>query len=269
MEEVFSVVKPLPHRILPILAALAAINFALSGTLWSQLPTVSQLPRSVDPKARQILDRTIQALGGPAFLNAKSLTTKGRIFFIEDEATVGMQPFQSYAVYPDKRRFSYGKTLPVVLINNGDKGYEIDKYGLISQPQEQLERWILSNRYSVENLMRLRIKEPGVLIQAVSGDFVDNVPTQGVEIIAAGGTSVRLDLHRQTFVPSRITYRVRNVKEEAWDDYSDAYSDYKMVDGIQTPMHITRYLNGNRIGETYRNFAKYNEDYPPNYFTAE
>ena len=74
---------------------------------------------------------------------------------------------------------------------------------------------------------------------------------------------MRLDLHRQTLVPSRITYRVRNVKEDAWDDYSDAYADYKTIDGIQTPMHITRYLNGDRIGETFRNSAKYNEDILP------
>jgi len=136
-------------------------------------------------------------------------------------------------------------------------------------PDRELQNWIRSNRYSIENLLRLRIKEPGVLIQIGKVDFVDNVPTQGLEIIAPGGTSVRLDLHRETFVPSRITYRVRNVKEEAWDDYSNAYADYKTFDGIQTPMHISRYLNGDRIGETFLNFAHYNEDYPSNYFTAE
>ena len=216
-----------------------------------------------------MLDRAIQALGGQAFLNAKSLTTKGRVFFFQDGATAGMEPYQSYVLYPDKRRFSYGKTKPVILINNGDKGWELDRYGLIAQPDQQLQGWIISNRYSLENLLRLRINEPGVLIQIGKVDFVDNVPTQGIEITAPGGTSVRLDLHRQTFVPSRITYRVRNVKEEAWDDYSDAYADYKTVDGIQTPMHITRYLNGDRIGETFRNSAQYNEDYPPNYFTPE
>jgi len=78
-----------------------------------------------------------------------------------------------------------------------------------------------------------------------------------------------VDLHRQSFLPSRITYRVRNVKEEAWDDYSDAYADFKTIDGIQTPMHVSRYLNGDRIGETFRNSAQYNEDYPPSYFIAE
>jgi hypothetical protein len=59
------------------------------------------------------------------------------------------------------------------------------------------------------------------------------------------------------------------VKDNAWDDYSDAYSDYKLIDGIQFPMHITRYLNGDRIGETFRNYAKVNEEYSPNYFTAQ
>jgi hypothetical protein len=34
-------------------------------------------------------------------------------------------------------------------------------------------------------------------------------------------------------------------------------------------MHITRYLNGDRIGETFRISAKYNEEYPANYFTPE
>jgi hypothetical protein len=216
-----------------------------------------------------MLDRAIQTMGGQAFLTAKSLSTKGRAFFFQDGATAGVEPYESWVQYPDKRRFSYGKTKPVILINNGDKGWELDRYGLISQPDQQLQGWILSNRYSLENLLRLRINEPGVLIQIGKVDFVDNAPTQGIEITEPGGASVRLDLHRQTFVPSRINYRVRNVKEDAWDDYSDAYSDYRTVDGIQTPMHVTRYLNGDRIGETFRNSAQYNEDYPPNYFTAE
>jgi hypothetical protein len=269
MEETFSVVKSLHSRILPILGAFASMIGVIPCTLPAQQPVALQLPRREDPQARRMLDRAIQALGGQAFLTAKSLTTQGRVFFFQDGATAGMEPYQSYVLYPDKRRFSYGKTKPVILINNGDKGWELDRYGLIAQPDQQLQGWILSNRYSLENLLRLRINEPSVLIQIGKVDFVDNLPTQGIEIIAPGGTSVRLDLHRQTFIPSRITYRVRNVKEDAWDDYSDAYSDYKTVEGIQTPMHITRYLNGDRIGESFRNSAQYNEDYPPNYFTPE
>jgi hypothetical protein len=269
MEETFSVVKSIHTKVLRILGAFVMVICVIPSTLPAQQPAAPQLSGHIDPQARQMLDRAIQAMGGRAFLNAKSLTSKGRVFFFQNGATAGMEPYQSYVLYPDKRRFSYGKTKPVILINNGAQGWELDRYGLIAQPDQQLQGWIISNRYSLENLLRLRINEPGVLIQIGKVDFVDNVPTQGIEITASGGTSVRLDLHRQTSVPYRITYRIRNVKEEAWDDYSDAYADYKTVDGIQTPMHVTRYLNGDRIGETFRNSAQYNEDYPPNYFTPE
>jgi len=263
------VAKSLYTKALRILGACALAICAIPGALWGQESRAPQNPPRQDPQARQMLARAIQGLGGQAFLNAKSLTTKGRVFFFQDGNTAGMEPYESWVVYPDKRRFSYGKTKPVILINSGDKGWELDRYGLISQPDQQLQGWIISNRYSLENLLRLRVNEPGVLIQVGKVDFVDNIATQGIEIIAPGGTSVRLDLHRQTYVPFRISYRVRNVKEDAWDDYSDAYSDFRLVDGIQTPMHITRYLNGDRIGETFRASAHYNEDYPANYFTAE
>ena len=124
----------------------------VTGTLPAQRPVA---PGHVDPQARQMLDRAIQAMGGQAFLNAKSLTTKGRAFFFQDGATAGMEPFESYALYPDKRRFSYGKTKPVILINNGDKGWELDRYGLIPQPDQQLQGWI--------TLQPLQFGEPAAL----------------------------------------------------------------------------------------------------------
>jgi hypothetical protein len=261
--------KPLRIPAICILVTLALAFGGNRGRLSGQQPAAPPPTQNIDPQARRMLDRAIQGLGGQAFLNAKSLTSKGRVFFFQDGNTAGMEPFVSHVMFPDKRRFSYGKSKPVILINNGEKGWELDRYGLINQPQQQLQSWNLGNRFSLENLLRLRINEPGVLIQMGRSDFVDNVATQGVEITQPGGTSVRLDLHRATNVPWRISYRVRNVRDNDWDEYSDAYADYKNVDGIETPMHITRYLNGDRVGETFRNFAKYNEDYPPNEFIAE
>jgi hypothetical protein len=286
MEEVLSVTKPLRPWLLRIALPAALAIAASSGTIFAQQRAAAPPPAHVDPQSRQMLDQIIRVLGGPAFLNAKSLSTQGRAFFFQDGNTAGMEPFSSAVVYPDKRRFTYGKnkkmlsmdtgnisyggeTKAVTLINNGEKGWELDQYGLIDQPDKQVQAWILSNRYSLENLLRLRINEPGVLIQMGKVDFVDNVPTQGIEITEPGGISVRLDVDPHTYLPARITYRIRNPKINDWDEYSDAYSDYKVIDGVTLPMHVTRYLNGDRIGETFRNSAKFNQDYPPNYFTAE
>jgi len=223
-------------------------------------------PARIDPNAQGLLDRTIKTLGGPAFLNFKRLTTRGRTYAIAAEATAGLAPFQSYVEYPDKRRFAYGKKEPVILINNGERAAEIDKYGMTHQLPSQVERWKLFTRYSLENLLRIHIHDPGLLVQVAGVDFVDNVPTKGIEIIESGGATVRLDLQQQTYLPIRISYRVQNPKTREWDEYADVYGDYRNVQGVMTPMHITRFQNGDRVGETFRNYARYDEDYPPNYF---
>jgi len=223
-------------------------------------------PSRIDPKAQQILDRVIQVLGGPAFLKVKRLTTRGRIFSIRDEATSGYAPFESYVEYPDKRRFSYGKNPPVILINNGDQAWELDKMGQTSQLAEQLRRWKVSTYYSLENLLRLRIHEPGVLVQMGGVDFLDNVATQSLAMVDAQATEVKLDLNRQTLMPVSVTYRVHDPTTGDWNDFADVYSEYKNIDGVMTPMHIARFIDGERVSEVFRSFAHYDEDYPATYF---
>jgi hypothetical protein len=248
-------------------ACFLVFLIAHAGAGMPQNPA-SSLPH-VDPKAQQLLDQVIQALGGPAFLHFKTLTTKGRIFAISEGATSGLAPYESSVEYPDKRRFSYGKNPPVILINNGDNAWELDRYGLTSQLPEQVERWKVSNRYSLENLLRLRIHDPGLLIQESGVDFVDNVPTHVLDIIEPQGITVKLDLSRQSLLPTRIRYRALDSKTHDWDDYTDVYGDYRLIQGIQTPMHITRYANDERVSEIYRNFAKYDQTYPADYFRPD
>jgi hypothetical protein len=275
MEETFSVVKSVVRFRRPALAVvLASLSITVALALAqeaAQNPNPTELagrPPVITPKAQDILDKTIQALGGPAFLGFKRLTTTGRTFTIEDEKTAGLAPFESYVEYPDKRRLSYGKKLPVVLINNGERGWEVDRLGKTTQKRDQLLRWQLSVRYGLENLLRLRIHEPGMLIQESGTDFIDQFPARVVTMIDARQVEVKLYLNKATYLPVRIQYRVRNPRDDDWDEYADVYADYRTSQGIQTPMHITRFLNDERISETFRNTAKYNEDYPSSYFQA-
>ncbi len=132
------------------------------------LPTAAQetaRPSRIDAKSQEILAKCVQALGGDSFLKFRTLYTKGRAFVFFEGETAGMEPFENTTEYPDKRRFAYGKSPPVVLINAGDDGWEIDRYGTIRQPLEQLRRWKIATRYSLENLFREVIHEPGLLVQ--------------------------------------------------------------------------------------------------------
>ena len=227
-------------------------------------------PSRVDSKAQALLDQTIQALGGQAFLSFKTMTTSGRSFSISDETTTGFVTFESQVEYPDKRRFAYGsgKKKPIVLINNAEEGWEIDRMGIIHQPPEQVQRWKITNRYSLENLLRLRIREPGVLIQDAGSDFIENLATRVLDIRFTSQVQAKLYLNKTNAFPVRVTYRVQNPRSLEWEEYADVYGDYRSVQGIQTPMHITRFLNDERVSETFRSTAQYNEAFAPSLFQS-
>jgi hypothetical protein len=239
---------------------------ATAASLHAQQAPSSPLPSRISPKAQELLDQAVQALGGQAFLTFKNISTTGRVFAFSNGQMAGVEPFKSTYEPPDKRRFSYGKGKPVILFNNGKEAWELDQYGLVHQLPEQVRQWKIANHYSLDNLFRTVIKEAGVLILDHGVDFVANQPAYVIDIIDAQDVHIRLYLHKSDHLPLRVTYRVKNPITQDWDDYVDDYSNFERFDGVMTPMNISRTLNGDRIGQTFRSGARYNVAVPPNYF---
>jgi hypothetical protein len=236
------------------------------STPQSAQPAQDPSTAKMDSKAKELLGQTVQALGGDAFLNFKSRTSQGRAFAIADGATAGFAPFESVVVYPDKRRFQYGKGQPVILLNEGDRGWEYDRYGLIRQDQKQVSRWKQGLRYGLDGLLRDVVREPETLVLDGGVDFVDLLPVRVLEISDGRHVRIKVFIHRSSLLPLRITYRLQDPKTGEWDEFSESYGDYREIQGIQTPMHIARYQNNERVTEYFLKSAQYNEEYPPEFF---
>jgi len=174
----------------------------------------SALPSRISPKAQALLNHAIEALGGPAFLNYKSVSTSGRVFGFSNGRMAGVEPYKSTYVPPDKRRFTYGKGKPVTLINNGKEAWELDRYGLTHQLPRQVQQWKIANRYSLDHLFRSIIKGSGVLILDHGVDFVANQPVYVLEIIDARNVHLRLFLRKSNYLPLRLTYRIQDSRTQ-------------------------------------------------------
>jgi hypothetical protein len=237
-----------------------------TGDAPSQAAKPEAATSRIDPKSRELLDKVIQALGGQTFLSFKTLSSRGRAFSIYEGETTGFAPYESDFEPPDKRRFAYGKKQPVILINNGSRGWQQDRFGLIRQKVESVRRWQITTRYGLESLVRRVVREPGTLVQDAGTDFVDLLPVRVLDISDSRQVEVKLYLQRSTYLPIRIAYRVQNPQSREWDEYGESYSDYREIQGIQTPMRLVRYVNGERVLEYFLNTAEYNKEYPPGYF---
>jgi len=67
--------------------------------------------------------------------------------------------------------------------------------------------------------------------------------------------------------PIRVTYDVLNPQTHEQDEYADDYSDYRVIQGIATPLHIARSVNDERVAEIFRSSARYDESYPADHFS--
>ena len=88
-----------------------------------------------------------------------------------------------------------------------------------------------------------------------------------VEIIDASQVPIKLYVNRVSLRPVRVTYQVLNPQSQEQDEYADDYSDYQVIQGIATPMHIGRFVNDERVAEIFRSSARYDENYPASYFS--
>jgi hypothetical protein len=250
------------------LAVLVAVLFVPLAGLAAANPQKAPfpIPSTITPKAQALITLTTQALGGQAFLKWKTLTTKGRAFAIQEGQTAGFEPFRSTVEPPDKRRLSYGSGHPVTLINNGDEGWQVDQYGMIHQKSSDIEEWKTANRYSLDNILRYVIHEKGILAEDDGTDFIENRPARVLEISDARQTQIKLYIEQGTGLPLQVTYQMLDPNTQEQREYTDVYSDYLPVQGIQTPMHVTRYEDGDRVAEIFRTSARYDDPVPPNFF---
>ncbi len=248
----------------------------------------AKLPVRIEPAAQKLIDQTIAALGGKAFLGIKTVTSSGRLYYISQGQTAGIFPFTSELEYPDKSRVTLsmatssaawiflngpeGDTVaskrPVVLINNGTQAWELDRNGVDDQPSEEVRSWQITNRYSLENLLRLRIHEPGALVQEGGLDFVENRPVRVLKFYDTLGAQVTLDINQDSDLPLRITIRDLNAKTGRWEEFAHVFSDYQKIQGIETPMEVTAFYNGRRVSEFFCNTVSYNPTYPASDFEA-
>jgi len=242
-------------------------------------------------KARAVLDQTIQALGGEAYLKAETREEEGRFYGLHhgESHEVGL-PYRQFERFPDQDRVEIiGKghvVLPIpdvgiivvghevkskndiVIIHNGDKGYETTYKGTAAQDKEELEAYLRRRRHSVDWALRKWINDPGVEYFYDGLAIVDGKPADRVTLLNGQNDAVTLFLDQNTHLPLKTSYSWRDPKDKQKNVEEEVYDNYKPEQGIMTAHAITRYFNGESSHQRYIYTAKYNLNLPESMFEA-
>lgn len=238
-------------------------------------------------KARAVLDKTVEALGGQPYLTYENRSEEGRYYPLYHGRTnsTGI-PYRYYVDYPDKDRFEVIHTKDVfllfgsvgdvkvmnksdiVLIHNGDKGYETTYKGTAAQDKVDLENYLRRRRHSLEWVFRKWVQDPNVALFYEGAAVVDGKETEGVTLLNSQNDSVSVYLDLNTHYPIKISYSWRDPKDRQKNVEDEVFDGYKLVQGIWTAHSITRYYNGESSQQRFINVASYNLKLPDSMFEA-
>jgi hypothetical protein len=255
---------------------------ALSGAQTAPAPAKSQPAANLNDsenarKARAVLDQTIQSLGGQGYLTYQNRSETGRYYPLYHGRTESTGiPYNYYIEYPDKDRFEVIHTkdifliegsvgnvkvknkFDIVLIHNGDKGYETTYKGTAAQDPLDLENYLRRRHHSIEWIFRKWIRDPQAALFYEGQSIVDGKECEGVTLLNNDNDSVSVYVDLYTHYPVKISYSWRDLKDKQKNIEEEHYDNYKLVQGIWTPHSITRYYNGETSQQRFVNTARYN-----------
>lgn len=218
-------------------------------------------------KARQLLSQMIQALGGDAFLHQTDFEQEGRTNgFYHGNPTGGTAPFWRFYKFPDKERVELTKQRDWIVIHNGGRGTETTFHGTKPEDDDANREYILRDTYAIDNVLRNWINASGTAFFYDGSGFVDNHQVENVTVANAKDQQETFSIDEFNHLPVRKSFTVRDPKYKDKDTYADVYSEYRLIQGIQTPFVVTRLKNDEMTAQRFLTKVTYNQGLQDSFF---
>jgi hypothetical protein len=226
------------------------------------------MPEASTAKAKQILQQLIDALGGPTYLDIRDSDCEGRLArFGHNGELTGYTPFKDYWRYPDTNRTDYTKKGVIINLYSGDKGWTLDKGGVSDLSAASIADFQEQTKKDINNLLRVRIKEPGMQIRFGGSDVVDLKSIDWVDITDPDDRNFRLAVDRTTHLLVRAIVSTPDENTHDRNVDTSIYANFQLMDGVRTPLQITSDRNGRRIAQVFFSVCKYNNGLAADFFT--
>jgi len=254
-----------------ILAAAILAGACLAGAISAAAQDDEFLmPEQSAAKARQILDQAIEALGGNAYLNVRDVTCTGRIGQFDHAGEVtGFGKFIDFSQPPSKERQENLPKRNIIEIYNGDKGWDLDRGGVSTAPRADIADFQETVMKDLDNILRHRIHEQGMIMRYGGPDIVDLKQADWVELVDSDNRTIRIAFADNTHLPIRKTVETRDPRMQRKSEEIEYYSNYHPIDGIETPFQITRERNQIKIFQVFFDKCDYNTSLADAFFTKE
>jgi len=251
-------------------------------------PGQELMPDQSATKAKAVVRQVIATLGGNAYLNVHDSDCEGRVAqFGSSGDLMGFTSYRDLWLLPSKDRVEYiSKGQHTVLafllgvddlsishggvlitVFDGDQGWILDKSGVIDQPEDVTKNFAEQVKSGMNNMLRSRMNEDGVEFRYAGTDIVDLKEVEWIEFSDRDHRALRMAVEKSTHLPLRWVVEKRDPETRERTEIATSYTQFISLDGVLTPLSITRMQNGRRVTQTYLSSCKYNSNLSPQLFT--
>lgn len=221
-------------------------------------------------RGRQIIEETIQALGGQTFLSVRNRVESGRAYSFFNEQLSGLSVARFYTRYiaePDageklaqQERQAFGKDEYYFVILREEGGWEVTFRGPKRLDADQIRRHHDSVIHNIFYILRNRLDEPGLIFETRGTDVVDNMTVDVVDVIDARNRLVTVYIQKATRLPVRQDWTWRDPRTRERNDEVTRFGRYREVAGTQWPFQMHRERNGLKVYEMFADSVAINQN---------
>jgi hypothetical protein len=256
-------------RSFAIAMVIALASIAAPTRVIAQEPDVLT-PDQSSAKAKQILQQAIAGLGGAAYLHVRDITLEARLGQFDHAGQLrGYEKILDIAQPPFKDRTENLPKRNIITVRSGDKGWDLDRGGVSEATITDVATFQEDTKKDIDNILRHRISEPGMIFRYAGLDVVDYQESDWVELVDSDNRTFRIAIARNTHLPVRKVVDTRDANTRMRSEEIEYYSNYHPIDGIETAFQITRERNGTKIYQVFFDKFQYNTGVSDSLFTKE
>jgi hypothetical protein len=223
----------------------------------------------VDEKALAVVTRAVEALGGPAYLRVRSVTSKG--YFTQFREGVSGIPatFRDYLVFPDRERTEFkGAGVNFIQVNTGDTGwtFEAKAKKLADVTPEQVENFRTAMRTSIDNLPRGWWRAEGASLAYVGRREAGLARrNEVVRLTYPDGFEAEFEFDAREGLPAKVLYKRPGEEGERVEE-EDRYAQFLTIAGARFPYVIDHYRAGVQSSRVNYDSVEFNTTVPDSLF---
>jgi hypothetical protein len=223
-----------------------------------------------EQRGKRVVDECLQALGGDRYLNMENRVETGRAYSFYRDSLTGLSIATIYTRYDSgvtdtahnlaqHERDNYGKKEDYGTLFTDKEAWDVTYRGARPLPADRFARYKETTLRDVFYIIRVRLQEPGWILESKGADVIENRAVEIVDLTDADNLTTTVYFDRITKLPVRQAFFRRDPVTKDRTEEVTHFTKYRDAGGVQWPFAIERDRNGEKIYEIFSTSVEVND----------